>query len=139
MQRYILRRLVQGAVLLFVLALVVFALARVTGNPADLLLPRTRRARMRPTSAHAGLDRPARAAPAFLGGPCAATSASRSLPQVGDRGVFERLPNTLSLVPLHGRRHPDLRPLGVMAAVHRGTFSTVLQRRRRARHRDTSF
>ena len=28
-----------GAILLFVLALVVFALARVTGNPADLLLP----------------------------------------------------------------------------------------------------
>src|SRR6266508_5967954 len=38
MQRYILQRLVQGAVLLVVVALVVFAMARVTGSPVDLLL-----------------------------------------------------------------------------------------------------
>ena len=38
MQRYILRRFVQSVALLFVLALIIFALARVSGNPADLLL-----------------------------------------------------------------------------------------------------
>ena len=59
MQRYILRRLLQGVVLLFVLALIVFALARVTGNPADLMLsddatPEDRADLMRTL----GLDRP---------------------------------------------------------------------------------
>ena len=39
MQRFIARRLLQSLVVLVVLALVIFALARVTGNPADLLLP----------------------------------------------------------------------------------------------------
>ena len=39
MQRFIARRVVQSLGVLVVLALVVFALARVTGNPADLLLP----------------------------------------------------------------------------------------------------
>jgi ABC-type dipeptide/oligopeptide/nickel transport system permease component len=39
MQRFIARRVAQSLGVLVVLALVVFALARVTGNPADLLLP----------------------------------------------------------------------------------------------------
>ena len=38
MQRFILWRVAQSVVLLFVLALIIFALARVSGNPADLLL-----------------------------------------------------------------------------------------------------
>ena len=38
MQRFVLRRLAQSVLLLFVLALVIFAMARVSGNPADLLL-----------------------------------------------------------------------------------------------------
>jgi hypothetical protein len=39
MQRFILWRVAQSLGVLVVLGLVVFALARVTGNPADLLLP----------------------------------------------------------------------------------------------------
>ena len=38
MQRFILRRILQSVLLLFVLALVIFAMARVSGSPADLLL-----------------------------------------------------------------------------------------------------
>ena len=59
MQRFILRRLLQSLVVLVVLALVVFALARVTGNPADLLLPEdaTRDDREHLLKA-LGLDRP---------------------------------------------------------------------------------
>ena len=59
MQRFILRRFVQSAVMLVVVALLVFALARLTGNPADLHLPedttREDRAQMLKTL---GLDRP---------------------------------------------------------------------------------
>src|SRR5205823_993336 len=58
-QRYVVRRLLQGVVLLFVLALIVFALARVTGNPADLLLPEDATAEDRLHLLKAlGLDRP---------------------------------------------------------------------------------
>ena len=59
MQRYILRRLLQGVVLLFIVALVVFALARVSGNPIDLLIREDAtaddRAQLEKTL---GLDRP---------------------------------------------------------------------------------
>ena len=36
---YIIRRLLQGIVLLFMVATVVFILGRLTGNPVDLILP----------------------------------------------------------------------------------------------------
>ena len=39
MQRYIIRRLLQGVILLFCVAIIVFALGRMTGNPTDLMLP----------------------------------------------------------------------------------------------------
>ncbi len=125
MQRYVLQRLLQGTVLLFVLALVVFALARVTGNPADLLLPEDAapedRARLLRVL---GLDRPLHEQLlVFLGG------ALR-----GDLGLsiryrkpavevfFERLPNTLRLVPLALIGAVAIAiPLGVLAAVYRGT------------------
>jgi peptide/nickel transport system permease protein len=125
-QRYILRRLLQGVVLLFVLALVVFALARVTGNPADLLLPEDATADDRAHLLRAlGLDRPVHEQLVnFLSG------AVR-----GDLGVsiryrkpavevfFERLPNTLMLVPLALVVAIVVSiPLGLLAAVYRGTF-----------------
>ncbi len=126
MQRYILRRLLQGVVLLFVLALVIFALARVTGNPADLLLPEDATADDRAHLLRAlGLDRPVHEQLVnFLSG------AVR-----GDLGVsiryrkpavevfFERLPNTLMLVPLALVVAIVVSiPLGLLAAVYRGTF-----------------
>ena len=39
MQRYILRRLLQGLVLLVLVTAVVFLVGRLTGNPVDLILP----------------------------------------------------------------------------------------------------
>ena len=39
MKRYIARRLMQGAVLLCMVATIVFFLGRLTGNPVDLMLP----------------------------------------------------------------------------------------------------
>src|SRR4051812_27831632 len=39
MKRYIVQRLLQGVVLLFLVATIVFFLGRLTGNPVDLMLP----------------------------------------------------------------------------------------------------
>jgi peptide/nickel transport system permease protein len=125
-QRYILRRLLQGAVLLFVLAIVVFALARVTGNPADLLLPedatREDRADLLRTL---GLDRPVHEQLVlFLSGAVRGDlgqSIRYRKPAV--EVFFERLPNTLTLVPLSLIAAILVSvPLGVLAAVHRGTL-----------------
>jgi peptide/nickel transport system permease protein len=125
-QRYILGRLLQGAVLLFVLALVIFALARVTGNPADLLLPedatREDRADLLRTL---GLDRPVHEQlVVFLSGAVRGDlgqSIRYRKPAV--EVFFERLPNTLTLLPLALATAILVSvPLGVVAAVHRGTF-----------------
>ena len=126
MQRYILGRLLQGAVLLFVLALVIFALARVTGNPADLLLPedatREDRADLLRTL---GLDRPVHEQlVVFLSGAVhgdLGQSIRYRKPAV--EVFFERLPNTLTLLPLALATAILVSvPLGVVAAVHRGTL-----------------
>jgi peptide/nickel transport system permease protein len=125
-QRYILGRLLQGAVLLFVLALVIFALARVTGNPADLLLPedatREDRADLLRTL---GLDRPVHEQlVVFLSGAVRGDlgqSIRYRKPAV--EVFFERLPNTLTLLPLALATAILVSvPLGVLAAVHRGTL-----------------
>jgi peptide/nickel transport system permease protein len=126
MQRYILRRLLQGALLLVVLALVVFTLARVTGNPADLLLPEDA---TRDDRAHLlralGLDRPLpEQLGLFLGGALRGDlgqSIRYRRPAV--ELFFERLPNTLMLVPLAmaGALVVAI-PLGVLAALYRGTL-----------------
>ena len=39
MQRYILRRFLHSLLAIWVLSMIVFSLARVTGNPLDVLLP----------------------------------------------------------------------------------------------------
>ena len=126
MQRFILRRLLQSLVVLVVLALVVFALARVTGNPADLLLPEdaTRDDREHLLKA-LGLDRPLHEQLGrFLKGAVTGdlgTSIRYRKPAV--EVFFERLPNTLTLVPiaLFGAVIVAI-PLGLLAAVYRGTL-----------------
>lgn len=125
MQRYILRRLLQGVLVLFILALVIFALSRVSGNPVDLLLREDATAEDRAHLQKAlGLDRPTyEQLYIFL------TGALR-----GDLGqsiryrrpaaevFFERLPNTLKLLPLAMAGALAIAiPLGVLAAVYRGT------------------
>ena len=39
MQRYIVQRLLQGVIVLILVATIVFFLGRLTGNPVDLMLP----------------------------------------------------------------------------------------------------
>ena len=126
MQRYILLRLLQGAVLLVVLAFVVFALARLTGNPADLLLREDATAEDRAHLLRAlGLDRPTHEQLAiFLRGAIQGDlgqSIRYRRPAV--EIFFERLPNTLTLVPLALLGAVVIAiPLGMLAAVRRGTW-----------------
>lgn len=112
--------------LLVILALIVFALARVTGNPADLLL---REDATQEDRAHLlkalGLDRPTHEQLlVFLGGALRGDlgqSIRYRKPAV--EVFFERLPNTLTLVPLalFGAVVMAI-PLGMSAAVYRGTL-----------------
>jgi peptide/nickel transport system permease protein len=125
-QRYILRRFLQGIVLLVVLALVVFALARVTGNPADLLLPEDASAEDRAHMLRAlGLDRPLHEQlVTFLAGAVRGDLGKSIRYRKPAVEVFmERLPNTLKLVPLAliGAVVVAI-PLGLLAAVKRGTL-----------------
>jgi peptide/nickel transport system permease protein len=125
-QRYILRRVAQGIVLLFVLAIVVFSLARVTGNPADLLLPEDASREDRAHLLRAlGLDRPIHEQlVVFMKGAVRGDlghSIRYRKPAV--EVFFERLPNTLTLVPLALLSAIVISiPLGLLAAVYRGTF-----------------
>lgn len=126
MQRYILRRFLQSVVVLVVVALVVFTLARATGNPADLLLPEDATPEDRAALLHTlGLDRPlATQLSLFLAGAVRGdlgTSIRFRKPAV--EVFFERLPNTLTLVPLALACSMIVAiPLGLLSAVHRGTI-----------------
>jgi peptide/nickel transport system permease protein len=116
----------QGIVLLFVLAIVVFSLARVTGNPADLLLPEDASLEDRAHLLRAlGLDRPIHEQlVVFMKGAMRGDlghSIRYRKPAV--EVFFERLPNTLTLVPLALLSAIVISiPLGLLAAVYRGTF-----------------
>ena len=126
MRRYIARRLLQGLVLLFVLTLVVFALARVTGNPADLLLPEDATPEDRADLLrNLGLDRPTHEQlfRFFAGAVQGDLGQSIRYRRPAVEVFFERLPNTLTLVPLALVSAVVVAvPLGLLAAVHRGTL-----------------
>jgi peptide/nickel transport system permease protein len=125
-QRFILRRFLQGLLVLAVLSVVVFALARVTGNPADLLLPEDATREDRAHLLHIlGLDRPVHEQLGiFLSGAVRGDlgySIRYRRPAV--EVFMERLPNTLSLVPLALASALLVAiPLGVLAALNRGTL-----------------
>ena len=126
MQRFILRRLAQSVVLLFVLALIIFALARVSGNPADLLLREDATQEDRAHLLRAlGLDRPVHEQLyLFLAGVVRGDlGESIRYRKPAAEVFFERLPNTLQLLPLAmvGALLVAI-PLGVLAAVYRGTM-----------------
>ena len=124
MKRFIARRLMQGVVLLFMVATIVFFLGRLTGNPVDLMLPEDATAEDRAHLTQTlGLDGTlsdqflifvGKALHGDLG-----TSIRMKQPAV--EAFFDRLPNTLVLLPwalLLGMMLGI--PLGVVAALHRG-------------------
>jgi ABC-type dipeptide/oligopeptide/nickel transport system permease component len=125
-QRFILRRVAQSVLLLFVLALIIFALARVSGNPADLLLREDATQEDRAHLLRAlGLDRPVHEQLyLFLVGAVRGDlGESIRYRKPAAEVFFERLPNTLQLLPLAmvGALVVAI-PLGVLAAVYRGTI-----------------
>ena len=102
MKRYIARRLMQGVVLLFVVATIVFILGRLTGNPVDLMLPEDPTTEDRANlTRQLGLDGSltdqflifaGRALHGDLG-------TSIRMKQPAAQAFFDRLPNTLMLIP----------------------------------------
>jgi peptide/nickel transport system permease protein len=126
MQRYIVQRLLQGLLLLFMVAAIVFFLGRFTGNPVDLMLPEDATEADRLALIETlGLDKPYHEQ--FI----------RFIRNIvrGDFGTsiryrrpvteifFSRLPNTLKLVP--GTMVVALGlalPLGMLAAIYRGSL-----------------
>lgn len=124
MGRFIFRRLMQGVVLLFLVAAIVFVLGRMTGNPADLMLPEDAtaedRARLVKTL---GLDGPWHSQfVTFVGNALQGDlGTSIRMRQPALEVFLSRLPNTLAIIPwalllamLVGI------PLGVVAALNRG-------------------
>ncbi len=144
MKRYIVYRLLQGVVLLCLVATIVFFLGRLTGNPADLMLPEDATAEDRLAMIKAlGLDGSLHeqffifvknALHGDLG-------MSIRMRQPAVEAFFDRLPNTLVIVPwalLLGMSFGI--PLGVIAALNRGNSARPGRRNcRRARHRDAEF
>src|SRR5262249_6525453 len=126
MKRYIANRLLQGVVLLFLVATIVFFLGRLTGNPVDLMLPEGAtpedRAAMIQTL---GLDGSVweqfrifitNALHGDLG-------MSIRMRQPNVQIFFSRLPNTLAIIPWAILLAMAVGiPLGVIAALHRGDF-----------------
>ena len=124
MQRYIAGRLVQCLVTLLVISLLVFALARLTGNPLDVMLPIDASAELQDEmSRELGLDQPLyvqyarfvhRLLYADLG------TSIRTRKPVADL-IRQRLPNTLKLVSFSTVMALLIAlPLGVIAATRKG-------------------
>jgi peptide/nickel transport system permease protein len=124
MKRFIARRLMQGVILLVMVATIVFFLGRLTGNPVDLMLPEDATAEDRANLVKTlGLDAPifdqfvifiTRAVQGDLG-------QSIRMKQPAVEAFFDRLPNTLAIIPwalLLGMACGI--PLGVVAALNRG-------------------
>ena len=127
MQRYIARRALQSLLAIWVMSLIVFSLARVTGNPLDVMLPLEAGAR----GLRAGLE--------ALGARPAARHPVRHLPRArplrGDFGnswkwhghsamglVWQRLPATLQLAGFALLISIVIAlPIGVLSAVMKGT------------------
>jgi peptide/nickel transport system permease protein len=126
MKRYIIQRLLQGVVLLFMVAAIVFFLGRLTGNPVDLMLPEGSTPEDRITLIKAlGLDGPLwRQFLIFIGNALngdLGTSIRMREPTVDV--FFSRLPNTLAIIPWAIVFAVAVGiPLGVVAALNRGNI-----------------
>lgn len=126
MSRFIIRRLLQGLVLLCLVATVVFFLGRLTGNPADLMLSEDATAEDRAAMIKAlGLDGPLHQQYFIFVGKALQGDLGMSIRmrQPAVDAFFSRLPNTLLIIPWAILLAMCVGiPLGVVAAVNRGRF-----------------
>ena len=125
MQRYLLRRLLQGVLTLLVISLIVFLLARLSGDPLHIMLPEEATAEDYATAAkHWGLDRPLPVQYlAFLGNALRGDlGRSIRLRQPTLELVLERLPATLQLAGAAIAVSLLIAiPIGVLSALRRNT------------------
>ena len=126
MQRYIAKRALHSLLAIWVMSLIVFTLARITGNPLDMMLPLEATAEdYERVSKYWGLDRPLAAQYViFLGKALQGDfGTSWKWPGYSAMGlVRERLPATLQLAGLAlGISVLIALPIGVLAAVMKGT------------------
>jgi peptide/nickel transport system permease protein len=126
MKRYIVQRLLQGIVLLFLVAAIVFFLGRLTGNPVDLMLPEGATPDDRIAMVKAlGLDGPLyQQFLIFIGNALHGDLGTSIRMRESTVAVFfSRLPNTLAIIPWAIMLAISVGiPLGVIAALNRGNF-----------------
>jgi peptide/nickel transport system permease protein len=126
MKRFIARRLIQGVILLCMVATIVFFLGRLTGNPVDLMVPEDATAEDRAALTKTlGLDGPLTEQFAIFVGKAIRGDLGTSIRmrQPAVEAFFDRLPNTLVLIPWALVLGMILGiPLGVTAALNRGGF-----------------
>ncbi len=126
MKRYIAQRLLQGVVLLCMVATIVFFLGRLTGNPVDLMLPEDATPEDRVAMIKTlGLDGPLLSQYFIFVGNALQGDLGMSIRmrQPAAEAFFDRLPNTLAVLPwaiLLGMCAGI--PLGVLAALNRGSY-----------------
>lgn len=126
MQRYIARRALQSVLALWVMSLVVFTLARFSGNPLDVMLPLEATAEDYERAAkHWGLDRPLHTQYAIFLGRALQGDFGMSWKWPGRTAmglVAERLPATLQLAGFALLVSVLVAlPIGVLSAVKKGT------------------
>src|SRR6185503_1771687 len=124
MKRYIVYRLLQGAVLLCLVATIVFFLGRLTGNPVDLMLPEDATPADRAAMIKAlGLDGSLLHQFMIFAGNALHGDLGNSIRmrQPAVEAFFSRLPNTLALIPWAILLAMGVGiPLGVVASLNRG-------------------
>jgi peptide/nickel transport system permease protein len=126
MQRYIARRVFQSVLAILAMSLIVFALARVSGNPLDVMLPLEATAEdYERVSKHWGLDQPLTTQYVIFLRKAVQGDFGNSWKWHGHTAmglVWERLPATLQLAGFALLISVLLAlPIGVLAAVMKGT------------------
>ena len=125
MQRYIIRRIAQGLLAIFVISMVVFALARLSGDPLNVLLPEeATEEQIEFTKKEWGLDKPMHVQYVIYLGNLFRGNLGESFRwgKGAEKVIAERLPNTLQLsafaLIITGLM---ALPIGVMVAVKKDT------------------
>jgi peptide/nickel transport system permease protein len=126
MQRYIARRVLQSLLAIWVMSLIVFSLARISGNPLDVMLPmEAEAADYERLSKHWGLDRPLHTQYFTFIAKAVRGDFGTSWKWQGQSAmglVWERLPATLELAGFALLVSALIAlPIGVLSAVAKGT------------------
>ena len=126
MQRYILRRVVQGILAIFVISTVTFALARVSGDPLNVLLPEeASEEQIELTKKEWGLDKPLHMQYLQYLGKLFRGDLGEALAwpnATAGELIVERLPNTLRLSALALLVSAAIAfPIGVLVAIKKDT------------------